>query len=162
MLPKPDACIGCPLYGDGRGFVPDELVDGAEVLVLAQNPGGDEEKGDRVAGYAGGRPVYVADVPRPLIGKTGYELTTTYLPIAGLTRGKDVSLANVLKCRWVKGGRRTNDLPPDKILADATAHCTRVHLHIPASVRLVVAMGALAWKIVGSGGSVSEWRGFLK
>lgn len=162
MLAKPAACVGCPLYGDGKGFVPDELVPGAEVLVLAQNPGGDEEKGDRVVGYAGGRPIYQTDTPRPLIGKTGYELTTTYLPIAGLTRGKDVSLANVLKCRAVKNGRRTNDLPAPSVVDVAVAHCTGAHLSIPKSVRLVIAMGALAWQALGGSGSITEWRGFLK
>jgi uracil-DNA glycosylase len=162
MLEKPAGCLGCPLYGDGRGFVPDELVPGAAVLILAQNPGGDEERGERVVGYSGGRPVYETDRPRPLIGKTGYELTTTYLPIAGLTRGKDVSLANVLKCRAVKNGRRGNDLPTGHTLEAAVLQCTSAHLRIPVGTRLVVAMGALAWKALGGVGSISDWRGFLK
>ena len=162
MLPKPVECTGCPLYGDGRGFVPDELVPGAEVLVLGQNPGADEEKGERVVGYAGGRAVYEPDRPRPLIGKTGYELSQTYLPIAGLTRGKDVSFANVLKCRAVKNGRRGNDLPTGDTLEAAVTHCMRAHLRIPVGTRLVVAMGALAWKALGGVGTISDWRGHLK
>ena len=89
-------------------------------------------------------------------------LSQTYLPIAGLTRGKDVSLANVLKCRLVKNGRRTNDLPTGKVLDEAVMHCVGAHLRIPVGTRLVVAMGALAWKALGGLGSISDWRGFLK
>jgi uracil-DNA glycosylase len=162
VIPKPPGCLGCPLYGDGKGFVPDEMVPGAEVLILAQNPGGDEERGERVTGYAGGRPIYETCAPAPLVGKTGYELTTTYLPIAGLTRGKNVSLANVLKCRAIKNGRRTNDLPSDHDLQAAVLQCTSAHLRIPTGVRLVVAMGALAWRAMGGLGSITDWRGFLK
>ena len=44
MLPKPPACVGCPLYQTGQGFVPDENIEGAQVYVLAQNPGEQEEK----------------------------------------------------------------------------------------------------------------------
>jgi uracil-DNA glycosylase len=150
------------MYGDGRGFVPDELVDGAEVLVLGQNPGADEERGQIVTGYAGGKPVYAPHAPAPLIGKTGYDLSSTYLPIAGLTRGKNVSLANVLKCRAIKNGRRTNDLPSDHDLSAAVTHCTAAHLRIPKTVRLVVAMGAVAWRAMGGMGSITDWRGFLK
>ena len=162
MLAKPDTCTGCPLWGDGRGFVPDEYIPGAEVLVLAQNPGGDEERGERVVSYAGGKPVYESHPSAPLIGKTGYELSQTYLPIAGLQRGVNVSLANVLKCRLIKNGRRTNDLPTGAVLDQAVVHCTGAHLRIPVGTRLVVAMGALAWKTLGGLGSISDWRGHLK
>jgi uracil-DNA glycosylase len=162
MVDKPAACIGCPLYGDGRGFVPDELVPGAEVLVLGQHPDGDDERGERVVSYLGGRPVYESCAPAPFIGKPGYELDQTYLPIAGLKRGVNVSFANVIKCRWIKNGRRTRDLPPDHTASVAAAHCTGAHLHIPPTVRLVVAVGDLAWEAVGGAGTVAEWRGFLK
>ena len=93
MLPKPPSCIGCPLYGDGLGYVPDELVPGATTLVLMQNPGEEEE--------ARGRPA---------VGKSGQAMDEKLLPRAGLTRGVNVSVANVLKCRALepsKAGART-------------------------------------------------------
>lgn len=165
MLPKPAACQGCRLYGDGTGFVPDCLVPDAAVLILAQNPGTDEEQGERVVGvvYSGRGRVPVKEPnlggPAPLIGMTGYDMEREFFPLAGLTR-EGTSLANVLKCRQVVAGRRTNDLPKGRILRDAAAHCTAAYLHIPATTRLVVAMGALAASWTGCPGSVSAWRGF--
>lgn len=161
MLPKPSACQGCPLYGDGKGFVPDERYD-APVTILAQNPGADEERGQRVTGYSGRVALYEPNQrgPAPLIGKTGYDMERTYFPIAKLERGK-VSICNVLKCR-VQIPRRTNDLPTGKVLDAALDHCTSAHLRIPPSTRLVVAMGALAWRAMGGPGTITDWRGYLK
>lgn len=169
MLPKPHECRECPLWGDGEGFVPDEIVD-APVLILAQNPGADEEAGMKVTGheYAGRRRVPVKEPyprgPAPLIGETGYQMEQDYFPVAGLERGS-VSLANVLKCRQLVTDarglkKRTNDLPTGKILAQAVAHCTMAHLRVPESTTLIVAMGALSAKFLGCPGSVSAWRGF--
>ena len=62
MIGKPEACKGCPLYGDGQGFVPDDLVPGARVAVIAQNPGSDEEQQGT-----------------PMVGKTGQMLNSHYL-----------------------------------------------------------------------------------
>ena len=142
MLPKPDGCRGCPLDGPGS-FVPDEIVD-SPVFVLGQNPGADEERAGR-----------------PFVGRSGQELDNKYLPLAGLERGR-VSLGNVLRCRW-KG---TNDLPTGVVLRDAVRHCTDAHLRIPPATQLVIAHGALAWKLLngklGEERSISEWRGFLK
>ena len=153
------------LWGDGQGFVPDELVDTARVLILAQAPGADEEAGQRVAGheYAGRRRVPVKELnpqgPAPLIGETGFQMVQDFFPLAGLERGK-VSLANVLKCRQIVAGKRTNDLPTGKTLGLAVAHCTAAHLSIPSRTQLIVAMGALAAEWTGCPGSVHLWRGF--
>ena len=70
MLPKPKTCEGCPLAGDMQGFVPDELVEDAPVLVLAQAPGADEEAGMKVVGheYAGRRRVPELSKIRALLG----------------------------------------------------------------------------------------------
>jgi uracil-DNA glycosylase len=164
MIPKPTTCEGCVLYGDGEGYVPDELVTGSKVLILAQNPGGNEEAGRRLVAYeyVGRRriPVEEACQPAPLIGATGLEMAKNYLPLAGLVRGENVSFANVLKCRQIVGGKRTNDLPKGKVLAQAVAHCTRAHLRVPAGVELVVAMGAVSVSYMGFPGTVSAWRGF--
>ena len=160
LLAKPPSCVGCPLAQDMRGYVPDELVDGAEVTIVAQNPGNSEESGQKVVGYEGGRAVVEPHPHAPLIGATGYLMEKDYFPLAGLERGK-VSLANVLRCRWIHNGRRTNNLPTGKVLEQAMAHCS-VHDNIPSSTRLIIAMGALSWKKFGGPGTVSSWRGFLK
>ena len=51
MTPKPTICRDCPLYGDGMGFVPDQIVPDSELVVLAQNPGEDEEAGRQIVGW---------------------------------------------------------------------------------------------------------------
>ena len=80
MLPKPQGCQSCPLYGDGLGFVPDKLNDQAEVFIYGQNPGKDEEEGRMWDGQS-----YEACDPQPFTGKTGYELNRL-LPVGGLDR----------------------------------------------------------------------------
>src|SRR3990167_1563332 len=120
---KPASCAGCPLYGTGHGFVPDELRDGATVLIVGQNPGEQEE--------AEGK---------PFVGRTGQSMEK-YLRDAGLTRD-EVSVANALRCRW----RGSNDLPPitQTITKDALRHCWAAHGRIPDGTRLIVAQGDYA------------------
>ena len=126
------------MYADGMGFVPDEIIENAEVFILAQNPGAEEE--------AQGK---------PKVGPVGQVEARDFFPKGGLSRGH-VSLGNVLRCRW----RHGNQLPTGDTLIRAVRHCTR-YLQIPASTRLVVAEGALAWKYVGGPGSIKAWRGYL-
>ena len=150
MLSKPSSCGGCPLFGDGTGFVGDEIVGTASVYILGQNPGADEEREGR-----------------PFVGETGQAMERNYFPLAGLERGK-VSIGNVLRCRY----HHHNDLPDGPTLVDSVAHCTREHLRIPDSTHLVVAQGHLAWELstgqlTAAGRSkgvplkVTDWRGFL-
>jgi uracil-DNA glycosylase len=139
------------------GWVPDELVEGARVLILAQNPGADEVKGQRVTGYQGPHPVYEPCAPAPLIGKTGYMMEREFFPLAQLERGVNVSLANILKCRLAG----SNDMPTGRVLEQAVKHCTDAYLRIPESVELVVAMGHYAAQFRGCVGSVTKWRGYL-
>lgn len=129
------------MYQDGtQPFVPDEIVDGAEVFVLGQNPGVDECREGR-----------------PFVGATGQTMTTRYFPEAGLERGINVSLGNVLRCRW----RNSNDLPPESVLGPAMRHCMTSHFKPPSRTRLVVCQGGLAWRSMGQKSKVTEWRGFL-
>jgi uracil-DNA glycosylase family 4 len=142
---KPPACLGCPLYGDGRGFVPDELREGegAAVFIVGQNPDADEE--------AQGK---------PFVGKT----MEKYLRDAGLTRD-DVSVGHALRCRW----RGTNDLPPinQTLAKDVLRHCWQAHGRIPEGTRLIVAQGDYA-AVTLTGGTVTDgdkstgWRGYLR
>jgi len=88
MLDKPDACKPCKWYGDGKGFVPDEIHPGAKITFCAQNPGeNEEEKGS------------------PLIGRSG-RIVSGSLEKYGLKRS-DANWMNILKCRW----QHENELP---------------------------------------------------
>lgn len=145
--------------GDGEGFVPDSIPEGVDVVVLAQNPGGDEERGQRVIGYDGKKPVYEPCAPQPLVGKTGYDVRTRFLPMLG--EGVTVGFANVLKCRLQGPDGRTNNLPTGKVLDSAVSHCTSRYLRL-GNPKLIIAMGALAWEYTqGKGLPISDWRGFV-
>lgn len=170
MILKPSACEGCPFHRRSKWYVPDEYVEGAEVLILSQAPGADEEAGRRVTDYDGGHRTYEPCAPAPLTGVTGYELGRKYLPLAGLERGVNVSLANPIRCR----PDNSNELPPlkDKELRKAIEHCQREYYRPPASTRLVVAEGAYAlYASTGEDGTESPghkisrgiegWRGWL-
>lgn len=162
MLPKPNDCIGCPLYGDGQGFVPDRIPEKAEVVFLLQNPGENEENGRRIVSYDGpGSPVTEPCEPQPVIGPTGYQLRTTFLPLAGLDF-EEVGRANVLRCRMQDAsGERSNNMPTGEIGRQAVEHCTRAYLRVPPSVRLIVAQGAHSWRLLGGPQPLENWRGFL-
>ena len=66
MLPKPKqntngtsgkGCMGCPYWGDGKGFVPDLINERGSVFIVAQNPGESEERGERLIEYKYGQPM---------------------------------------------------------------------------------------------------------
>jgi uracil-DNA glycosylase family 4 len=144
MLTKPDSCRDCPLYQDGKGFVPDELIEGAETFVMGQNPGEEEEREGR-----------------PFIGATGKAMMKHYFPLGGLERGVNVSIGNIIRCRY----QNSNELPKlgtkEKLAEKAIEHCTRAHLRIPSGTKLIVAQGAYAlWGLTGER-AISEWRGWL-
>lgn len=161
------------MYGNGKGFVPDHIVPNSRLVILAQNPGKDEERGEKLTGYDGKHPVYEPTTPQPLIGATGYALRETYLPLTG-ERVENVSLCNLLKCRW----KNSNNLPTGDTLKQAVEHCTREHLRIPESAELIVAMGGPAFEFTQpelkklkktvskegereKGGPITTWRGFI-
>ncbi|KKM76641.1 hypothetical protein LCGC14_1378060 [marine sediment metagenome] len=166
LLRKPKGwteCVGCDPE-DPWGFVPDEYIEGAEVLFHYQNPGEYEEAGQRCVDPLGrNKWVSEPDRNRPLIGPTGYEFDRNYLPLARLERGKNVSVSNTLRCRF-KGqdGKRNNNMPSSSTLYQATLHCTQAHFKPPESTRLIVAGGEHAWNHLtgGAPGTVSEWRGY--
>lgn len=169
LLNKPEACRGCPLYQDGRGWVPDRLVEGSTVALVCQNPGQSEEQGQCVTSYIGGKPVFEPCSHEPLTGATGYAVRATWLPKSGLHHD-DVSYLNILKCRWQVHGKRTNALPQGKVYHEAVAHCTKAHLRIPDSVTTLVACGDHAFKALGGSSlrspdgkpaTISSYRGYL-
>ncbi len=162
-MTKPEACIGCPFYGNGQGFVPDTINDQAEVFIYAQNPGEDEEKGRRYTGTVGGQDQYEPATPQPLIGKTGYMQDRSFLPLAGLTRDR-VSFGNAIRCRY----KNKNELPhlDYVVMRDALWHCHTKHFRMPAKTKLIVAQGEYALSALTQEGSekfrkVSDWRGYV-
>src|SRR6185503_20966839 len=102
-MDKPESCKGCPWFQTGFGFVPDENIPGAEVMILMQNPGSTE-----------------VDFARPACGQAGKDMDYNFIPLAGLVRGETVSVSNVLKCRW----NESNDLPWDEGQRQGVQHCT--------------------------------------
>lgn len=156
MLPKPPACVGCPAYGNGRGFVPDEIIQGSPLTVLGCGQTKDEEL-----------------LGKPFAGKAGQWMERDFLPLAGGTRGKTVSLCNLVKCRWTDPDtkKKTDKLPKLTVLREVVEHCTRAHLHIPDSTTLVIAQGDEAWAyasnnvgpLIGKGedDDSGKWRGYL-
>jgi len=158
MLTKPEACKGCPFYGDGKGFVPDEIKDDKEVFVYAQNPGEDEEKGRKVTGYDGKRVVYEQHPQAPMLGKTGYAMENTYLKMAGYER-KRISLGNALRCRH----NHSNNLPPLRSTEVKTAiqHCHTAHFRLPNATKLIIAQGDYALYALTKETNVSDWRGYV-
>lgn len=162
---KPEGCIGCPLYDNGQGFVPDQIIPGSDTMILMQNPGATEEQ------YG-----------VPAIGDTGKLMNEVFIPLAGLYRqtnivaptghvdtDSDISVANVLKCRWRDSdGNFTNSLPSGDVLEAAVAHCTDAHLYVPEHIKYVVAQGSLAFNYITDGAiresdgkpsGVNDWRG---
>ncbi len=169
------------MFGNGVGFTPDSIAPDTQLVILAQNPGADEERGQRVTHYEGKHAIYEPCTPQPLIGKTGYELRQHYLPLTGVMEAA-TSFCNVLKCRAEVKGRKTNTLPNGEALQQAIAHCTKAHLTIPDSTQLIIAMGGPAFEFTQpalvqaskkgkrvaykdgkptTGGLITTWRGFI-
>lgn len=144
MLNKPESCLGCPMWGDGRGYVPDEWVPDSKVVILAQNPGVTEEREGR-----------------PMCGRTGELMDTSFIPLANLERGKNVSVANILKCRWIKDGKHVDLLPEGEEYDKAVEQCTREHLRIPDHCTHVVLQGNHALRFATGNASlkITQWRG---
>ena len=181
MLAKPDACKGCNFYQDGWGFVPDERNPNAKVRITAQNPGQSEVAGSVFIRWHGhgentGEIWEHGQKPAPLLGKSGHELNTKFLPLAGLKR-EDVECTNVLRCRW----RNSNELPPLTYtnVQEAIKHCQRNHWREPEPGQTLVVLGGYAlWALTGeyegdeddadhadddlrASRSIDGWRGWL-
>jgi len=176
MIPKPDACIGCPFYDKGEYFTPDLINPDSEVLFIAQNPGPDEEAGHKLIkrhyhGY-GITPTDEYDIttPQPLIGATGQLFDNKFLPVSGLQRD-EVSLANAIRCRPGKDlGLDKDSLPViaksmkaeggKAIIANALSHCKTAHLRIPDKTKLIVTLGAYSLFQLTGMTDVLNWRGY--
>lgn len=174
-LLKPESCRLCPFYANGQYYVPDYHAPNATVMLIAQNPGPDEEEGKLLTAthWINGKPhkEQVDVTPQPLIGATGHMLNTQFLPLSQLKRS-EVSVGNAIRCRPGKAlGLDTDQLPTvtSKMsletsktdIVKAIKHCADTHLVIPSTVKVVVAMGSYAlFQLTGHNDS-SNWRGYV-
>lgn len=180
MITKQSGCHGCPAEHCGAYMCPDDNKPGARVRVVAQNPGEAEVLGRRFVrwykGEEGTGEIWENDVPRPLIGKSGYELDHKFLPLAGLSRD-EVECCNVIRCRL----GNSNDLPPltTTMARQMIEHCQRAYWREPHEEQTLVALGAYAlWALTGeyegddddadaadddlrASKSIDGWRGWL-
>jgi len=165
LLDKPNACLFCPFYGDGKGFVPDRLNDQAELLIVGQNPGADEEAGRRLMGWEGPkRPLYEPAEPQPFIGETGFMMDRKFLPMTGLDRSQ-ISLSNAIRCRL----SHRNELPilqASVAAKKAVEHCQAAYSRIPEKTKIILTQGEYAlYAMTGAGiekgHKVGDWRGYM-
>lgn len=121
MLPKPEACEGCPAQHVGLGYVPGEGPQEATIALVGQGPGKVE-----------------AHVGRPFVGPSGDKLRNGWLPRASINP-HTCYIDNVVRC-WLPGDRE-----PTKRERD---FCTRTYLYPTLArlphLRVVVPLGAPA------------------
>ena len=115
---KPPACSGCPRASRGRGFVPGEIVPGARLAVVGEQPGENEV----IEG-------------RPFVGKSGFVLGDG---LGGKEGRASTSVTNVRKCLGAKGESEAD--------RDASiAHCAAAYLQAEldaAAPAVICAVGA--------------------
>lgn len=139
---QPETCVGCPLYGVGRGFV---LGTGdpqtARYAIILEAPGTDEivfslrpnpyrsflrtqeECDTELATRRRDYPLITERFLRlgaPVVGKTGGALEWWVLPKVGITRG-DIYYDNTIRCLPPKG--KTAVYPTGETRKAAERHC---------------------------------------
>lgn len=135
LPPKSDACKGCPWFGDGTGFVPDEVNDAARILFIGARPGETEEIQGKA--HCGGN----AKMIEGNIAKYG------------LTR-QDASWINVLRCRYNHSSNKPSSF------ADAAAYCRLTYPYPdPQSYKVVVPLDDESLKLVTGHEEMEKWRG---
>lgn len=192
MIVKGDGCIGCPFHRLSKYFTPDTVVPGSKVFFLNQAPGQDEEEGrhlrnrawqwDSTTSSSKAVDDYDRVTPQPLIGATGRQFDTKFLPLTGLTRS-EVSIGNAIRCRPGRGLglKNANDLPPITTtmrlesskagIVQALRHCRDAYFKVPDSVELIVTGGRYAmFQLTGiqaeeneygrKQGVMESWRGY--
>lgn len=162
-VPKNTYCVGCPFEHKGKYMVPDKINPQSEVMLIAQNPGLQEERGQKIVKYewsGGKRWPIMEDVPaQPLIGSTGHMIATQlWKHVQAGVKFEDVSLANVIKCR----PDNKNTLPPieQRDTRLAIMHCTQHQMHIPPAVKYILALGQVSLWYTTRQKSVEDWRGY--
>lgn len=153
---KPPACQGCPYFGNGKGFVPDEDPrQDPEVVILNGIAKKEDIQGLQVTGYSDGTPEFKIQEPKPFLGTLGYQLRRTFIPYLQV---EHVALKNVIKCQ---GG------DPRK-LPQAIEHCTKNHLRLAPGVKVIAHGEEAMWyrtkdylkpKVYRD--KLHHWRGFI-
>jgi DNA polymerase len=116
----------CPNVPDRPPIPGDENFD-AEIMVIAESPGKDENKRGKV-----------------LVGRTGVELNELYLPQKAGIRRSDTFCTNAVKCY----PRFDRDLHPDIVDSCSSFHL-RKEIAACKNVKVIVLMGAVACSLVG-------------
>lgn len=142
------------MWGNGIGFVPDDIPPHARLLVIGPSPGGDEERGQRLVAYSGRDKVYEKSQPHAFIGATGKMLRGRQIALT-LLAPHEVGYMNVIRCRW----RGANTPPTGETLTGAMKQC-RVHDHLSTTITHVVTHGELALRMVAPSLQLTEWRGY--
>lgn len=139
MLPKPESCSGCPLEGDGKGFVPADGSGALGVLLVGEAAGETE-----------------ASVGKPFVGAAGGYLNRV-LKRAALRR-EDFRVHNVLSCR-----------PPDNKLLnqpyeEAAVSWCRPNLDATIGLmrpKAIIALGGIPLRRLTGATSITRYRGFV-
>lgn len=144
---KPIACQGCPLYGDGWGYVSDSVPKNNDPkLIIVRDMPSKKSRESGIAGTSGEIKGWRARVA----------------PMMGLDARKDVSIAHILRCQYYNGKDYVSTPPKAAITNPAVEHC-RVHdrADLIQSAKVMVANGPLAWKVMSHGaGTMRVWRSF--
>lgn len=144
---KPKGCEGCPLYHDGWGYVNDTIPKGVKVLIVRDIP---SDK-SRLSGKAG-------------TSGESWHIREHQAPAMGLDGTREVGFAHILRCRPHNGKDFVSTPPKAEKTNPAIAQCRQYdpsHLLGENGVKVLVANGPLAWKVLSDGvGTMGVWRGF--
>src|SRR4030095_1456469 len=145
MLDKPEACIGCALYGDGKGFVRTEGTGSLGVLII---------------GEAGGKSEKQQGLPFRPFAQAGSQLETI-IKLAGFSR-QQFGIGNIVNCQppndWLSGA-------PYEVAA--IGHCQVHRDRFVANYRpkCILALGEIAFRtltgLAGEKQTISHMRGYV-
>ena len=131
------ACTGCPLHKTRTQTVFGVGDEQADWLFVGEGPGAEED-----------------DKGEPFVGQAG-KLLDNMLASISLKRGKNVYIANVVKCR--PPGNRNPE--PDEIAACAPYLTRQIQLIQP---KLIIALGKIAaLRLLGTEKTIASLRGHL-
>lgn len=152
LTPKPDSCLGCPLYGTGEGFVLDAkpLKYEPRLIIVRDVPSQDSADAGR-AGKSGEMKLFRSRTAQSM----------------GLDGVRDVAIMHVIRCRPWNGKDYVTQLPKADITNPAIRQCRQYDdqellTHNPDFPKVLVANGRYAWKVCSdNAGTVNDWRGFF-
>lgn len=153
-MKKPLICQTCPAYGNGEGFVPDEMCIDAPYFVVFEQPSKAAAKTGRIDIDADW--LALASIERgtgAILYEEGvYEDGDRVSPPFWETQFGNASIGHAMRCPNTLTG---NDQK------DAVARC-RQHDRIPGDVTLFVSVGDVAMHVTTDlEGKVESWRGAI-